>query len=189
LIPDTKAATWPTVKSDFTMPCPSDLDGVVKRERVCKLITDENSVEKEESKIIVGQGDKAVENNVVRTGKAWECDPPVGAAVTPTAEEIAEYCRDPNDGLSKQADNAIQLPAESLKKIIEEGGGDYLFKCRRNSDGTNSCDAKAYMPNDKVPKDTIMRCDKQTVPEQYVTNPILPTEVDGAPWLTACEPI
>jgi hypothetical protein len=176
VLPDPNATTWPTVKRDITMPCPSGFNGVVKREQKCRLITGGNKREK----VKVPIGDVDYENQVRRLEKSWECNLDMSTNLSPTADEIATYCRDPNAGLTKQADNTINMNTASLKKILETGAGEYTFKCRRNADGTNSCDAQPYNPNGKVPKGERVVCRKEAVPERYVINPIIPVQVEPA---------
>ncbi|HEY1096495.1 MAG TPA: hypothetical protein VGF14_04585 [Alphaproteobacteria bacterium] len=182
LIPDAKKTTWPSVYRDITIPCPAPYQGVVKREQHCRLITDESSVTPEEGVIDLASkkfGGKS-ENTIKRIEKTWDCDPPDGQTLTPTTEEIDASCRDPNAGLSPQADNTIQMNVDNIKELLDNGSGQYYtFKCRRNANGTNSCDTKPYNPNVNVPSGTFLRCDPQPVPEQYVINPIVPMQVDA----------
>ncbi|CAG5011384.1 hypothetical protein DYBT9275_04938 [Dyadobacter sp. CECT 9275] len=181
LIPDAKKTTWPSVYRDITIPCPSPYQGVVKRKQHCRLITDENSVTPEVGIIDLASkksGGKA-ENTIKRIEKTWDCDPPDGQQLTPSAAEINDYCRDPNAGLSPQTENSIQLSAENIKELLDNGSSQYYtFKCRKNANDTNSCDTKPFNPNTNVPSTTFLRCDPQPVPEQYVINPVVPMQVD-----------
>lgn len=176
VLPDAQMATQPSILRDITLPCPSGMQGVIKREQECKLIS--SSDKKEKAKVQLG--DDKYANTVSRLDKEWRCNPDLATPLSPTADEITQYCIDPNAGLAKQPDNTINLATDNVKRILETGAGVYDFKCRRNADGTNSCDAQPYTPPANVPRNTVLRCDPRPVPEQYVINPVLPVQVDSA---------
>lgn len=186
-LPDARKATWPSVTRDITIPCPTNLDGVIKREQHCQLISNDDDKKVEKGKIKVGGGQKVDApgsgsmNDMTRLDRIWRCTPDIssGTLPPPTADEITSFCRDTNAGLQKQADNTINMSTESLKKILETGSGVYDFKCRVTGSNVSTCNTAPYNPPLSVSQNTILRCDNQTVPEQYVINPIIPLQKDG----------
>jgi hypothetical protein len=174
-LPDRKKVTWPGVDRDVTLPCPSGYNGVIKREQKCTFVFDENNKDLEKGTIKVGGYDTV--NPKARQDKQWRCDSADGPA---TAAEIMVFCRDPNDNMDKPDDSPVSLQAENMRILLEESRtGYYDFKCRRNPDGTDTCNATP-VTNPDVPKDTFYRCEKVSPTPLYVVNPKKPLTFDAS---------
>ncbi|MFN8343971.1 MAG: hypothetical protein U0X91_03150 [Spirosomataceae bacterium] len=172
-LPDKKKVTWPSVTRNVTIPCPSGYQGVIKRDQKCTLVYDEHDTTPETGEILVGGYNTP--NKKVRPNKEWRCQTADGSA---SADEIARFCRDPTKNMIKPDDLAINLKADSLQQILDTTGpGFYQYKCRANSDGTNSCDAEPYV---STQPDSFLRCDKINTPPLYVTNPVTPLTLDAS---------
>lgn len=164
-LPDPKKTTQPTFKRDITLPCPAGTDGVIKREQICQLKFADNETTKETGTIKIGNS----VNEIQRLNKSWACTPDLSASLPPpTPQEISVYCRDPSQDIVKPADDVIELQVSSLQQELEGNGpGYYTFFCRKNKDGSNTCDAEPYTPQPH----TFLKCDKDTPPPRFTVNP------------------
>lgn len=168
-LPDPRKTTQPTFTRDITVPCPTGTSGVVKRQQVCQLVFTDTETNVENTQIKLGANGAV--NDVQRLTKNWECTPDDMATPAPlTADEIAAYCRDPANDITKQSDNAIVMDVESLKELLENNNpsGTYSFVCRSSANGT--CLAEPYIPGER----TFLRCDENKPAARFVINPTLP---------------
>lgn len=172
-LPDPKKTTQPTFKRDITLPCPTGTDGVIKREQICQLKFDDNETSRETGTIIIG----TASNEIQRLNKSWACTPDLSAPMPPpTSQEISVYCRDPSHDIAKPADDVIELQIPSLKQELEaNGSGYYTFFCRKNKDGSNTCDAEPYNPEPK----TYLKCDQDMPPPRFTVNPYSPMQLNA----------
>lgn len=172
-LPDPKKTTQPTFKRDITLPCPTGTDGVIKREQICQLKFDDNETTRETGTIIIG----TASNEIQRLNKSWACTPDLSAPLPPpTLQEISVYCRDPSQDIAKPADDVIELQIPSLKQELEANGpGYYTFFCRKNKDGSNTCDAEPYNPEPK----TYLKCDQDMPPPRFTVNPYSPMQLNA----------
>lgn len=168
-LPDPMKTTQPVFTRDITIPCPAGTSGAVKRQQVCQLVFSDTETSHENTQIKLGAG--GVVNDVQRLTKKWECTQDETAPPTPlTTEEIAAYCLDPANSITKQPDNTIVMDAESLKELLENNNptGTYSFVCRSSANG--NCIAEPYIPSER----TFLRCDENIPPARFVINPTLP---------------
>ncbi|WP_340238971.1 hypothetical protein [Emticicia soli] len=181
-LPDPSKTQQPTFKRDVTLPCPTGMDGVIKREQICQLKFSDNSTQQETTTVIIG----TATNKVQRLHKYWECTPDNNVPLEPpTPVEISAFCRNPADDIQKQADNAIEMTVDSLKQELDTGTpGYYTFYCRTNKDGSDTCDATPYT----APPKTFLRCDTTNPVEQYVVNPTLPLKLDATGKIISATP-
>lgn len=172
-LPDPKKTTQPTFKRDITLPCPTGTDGVIKREQICQLKFADDESSKETGTIKIGNSI----NDIQRLNKSWECTPDLSTSLPPpTPQEISVYCRDPSQDIAKPADEVIELQIPSLKQELENNGpGYYTFFCRKNKDGSNTCDAEPYHPEPK----TYLKCDQNTPPPRFTINPYSPMQLNA----------
>jgi len=172
-LPDPKKTTQPTFKRDITLPCPTGIDGVIKREQICQLKFADNETTKETGTIKIGN----VTNEIQRLNKSWECTPDLSTPLPPaTSQEISIYCRDHSQDIAKPADDVIELQVSSLKQELEGNGpGYYTFFCRKNKDGSNTCDAEPYNPEPK----TYLKCDQDMPPPRFTINPYSPMQLNA----------
>jgi len=209
-LPDPRKATTAKLVRDITLPCPSGLTGVVKREQTCELESLDDETKFEDSKVVFGGkrpvrkskkglastqagsdvDESGTSHEVRRMKRTWNCTPDLAALPPPTAAETASYCRDPADDITKPADQAISLTTDNLKNILSGSGPNlYTFKCQ--DAGNGNCIASPWTGpgaqgpessniTSPLPANTFLRCDKNAIPEQYVINPIIPIQLDGA---------
>ncbi|RYU93034.1 hypothetical protein [Emticicia agri] len=172
-LPDPKKTTQPTFKRDITLPCPTGTDGVIKREQICQLKFADNETTREIGTITIGNAT----NEIQRLNKSWECTPDLSTTLPPaTSQEISIYCRDPSQDITKPADDVIELQVSSLKQELEGSGpGYYTFFCRKNKDGSNTCDAEPYNPEPK----TYLKCDQDMPPPRFTINPYSPMQLNA----------
>lgn len=172
-LPDPKKTTQPTFKRDITLPCPTGTDGVIKREQICQLKFADNETTRETGTIKIGN----TTNEIQRLNRTWECTPDLSTTLPPaTAQEISTYCRDPSQDITKPADDVIELQVSSLKQQLEGNGpGYYTFFCRKNKDGSNTCDATPYNPEPK----TYLKCDQNMPPPRFTINPYSPMQLNA----------
>lgn len=173
-LPDPKKTTQPTFKRDITVPCPNGTDGVIKREQICQLKFADNETTQEIGTIEIGNAT----NEIQRLNRTWECTPDLSTTLPPpTSQEISTYCRDPSQDITKPADDVIELQIPSLKQELEANGpGYYTFFCRKNQDGSNTCDAQPYTPGPR----TFLKCDKDLPPPRFVINPYNPLQLNAS---------
>jgi hypothetical protein len=186
VLPDPALATQPEIKREVTLPCPGGYHGVIMRPQSCKLKSGESD-EVEEVTFVTNVHQRGGETQsaghelqAVRKKKIWDCYPAVGANLTATAEEIAHFCRDPSQDMTKPDDNLTIVHLDNIKEYLESNktrNEYYEVACRESADGSNSCHTTPYTP---VIPDTFLRCDSANSPERYVINPKLPVEVNEA---------
>ncbi|WP_259015535.1 hypothetical protein [Emticicia fluvialis] len=172
-LPDPSKTTEPVFDRVITMPCPAGTNGVIKRDQTCRLKSKDDETVKEDGFIIINDAP----NERQRLTKNWECTPDLSQPQTPpTTEEIAVYCRDPANDITKIPDNAVAMQMVNLKEALENNGpGYYTFFCRPNKDGSNACEAKPYSPEPR----TFLDCGRvEPNPPRFVINPVEPLQMN-----------
>ncbi|WP_375447196.1 hypothetical protein [uncultured Fibrella sp.] len=180
LLPDPNLTTDVTFTRDITIPCPTPLTGVVKRQQLCTLKSiDGAHATKELTTIQVGNRYSAetdyATNNAQRVNKEWVCSPDLKQPLpaTTTAEQTA-YCRDPNNNITKPVNNIQAIDISNIKQKLDTGiDGYYTFLC--NTNGTGKCVATPYTP----PPEVKIRCEANPVNGRFVVNPAIPLQLNG----------